>query len=596
MKLCIFTFSPVQSFISQSRKLLDLFNSSFLLSYFTERLIEYIRNEGLGDVVYPVYAPDLKSTELAGYPNRIVIKSTQDLCERLREVFKKTWEDTYNHVILSLGLSAKERLQFEKHVDGYFESFCECKDFIDKKQWLETMELSQVEDAEDYGYTYDLVERFLGAKKSFRAYRGRVDEETYNEKFPDGCTLCGERPALAIDWESLRRKKKLLLSSGEKLCGVCLTKRFAMEYFGEVGRLDKKGFSSTKDFAWAPFKNRLIEDKRKDINRDVISRLEYLVGLVLGKESMPIEYISADWLDPKDVRTMMEEAEQEDRKHYEELLDFLEGVFYDKKITGYKKPENSYFGLLMMDGDNMGKWLGLKKELRKEKLSEDFHRRFSEGLSEYAKSVYRKAQEKKPCVELVYAGGDDVLAVGYPISLLSFAESIRGDFSKTLRLEKATTSAGLVVGHEGENLRFLLEELREAEKLAKREGRDRICISVVVRNSQPVRVVLKWNDLQLFKKITEYFKGSLVSQNMPYALREELWLFKEDADSYKPIVVSLLKRLFSRKSKLKKEEAIALIEDLEKAGFLKDLNSLEHLFYIARFFSKLEEEDEAVCV
>ncbi len=84
MKLCIFTFSPVQSFISQSRKLLDLFNSSFLLSYFTERLIEYIRNEGLGDVVYPVYAPRLKSTELAGYPNRIVIKSTQDLCERLR--------------------------------------------------------------------------------------------------------------------------------------------------------------------------------------------------------------------------------------------------------------------------------------------------------------------------------------------------------------------------------------------------------------------------------------------------------------------------------------------------------------------------------
>ncbi|MCS6876611.1 MAG: hypothetical protein NZM36_07130, partial [Aquificaceae bacterium] len=68
-KLLIFTFSPVQSFIASSRKLLDLFNASYILSHLTESLIEHIVQNNLGEVIYPVYEPRLKEKSLAGYPN-----------------------------------------------------------------------------------------------------------------------------------------------------------------------------------------------------------------------------------------------------------------------------------------------------------------------------------------------------------------------------------------------------------------------------------------------------------------------------------------------------------------------------------------------
>lgn len=595
MKLCIFTFSPVQSFISQSRKLSDLFNASFILSYLTERLIEEIGKSS--SVVYPSYKKELKNTDLAGYPNRLVILTDdgEGLCERMKSIFENTWEEICSCVFSTLGISGRGLLQFQKHVSGYFQSFCHCMEFINKEKWLTTMGLEEVAEAEDYGYTYDLLERYLGALKSFRGYEGKIDYDTYAGKYPDGCSLCGERPALALDWESLRRRKKHMLSRSERLCGVCLTKRFAVEYFESVGRLKRKSFPSTKDLAFIHLKERLIRDKQSGINLEYIRAIEHVVSLIMDKQDLSIENINADWLDPQEVRSLMQEAEQEEKKQYEELLVELERL-YDKQGGGYNRPKNAYFGILMMDGDNMGAWLGLSPQLRGEKLSEDFHRTFSEKLSDYAKHVYEKAQTEKPFVELVYAGGDDVLAVGFPTRLLDFAKQIKEAFSQFLSSERATASAGLVVGHSSENLSFLLEEVRRAEKQAKNKGRDRICISVVPRNSQPVRIVLRWKDLALFEEIVSYFRNELISQGLPYALQQELWVFKGDQKpQHTDLIKALLRRALMRKSKLE-DRIDSLIEALQQSGFLEDISSLEALFYVARFVSRLEEKNEAVCV
>ncbi|MCS7308348.1 MAG: hypothetical protein NZ526_07355, partial [Aquificaceae bacterium] len=202
MKLLIFTFSPVQSFIASSRKLLDLFNASYILSHLTESLIEHIVQNNLGEVIYPVYEPRLKEKSLAGYPNRLVVKTDKDLCEELSKVFEERWSDLYMGVKSILGLGGRVGLQFEKHADSYFKTFCHCIDFVNKQEWMQKMALKEAcGEADDYGYTYDLLERYLGAKKSFRPYRGLVDEETLEGKYPDGCTQCGEYPALAIDWQ-----------------------------------------------------------------------------------------------------------------------------------------------------------------------------------------------------------------------------------------------------------------------------------------------------------------------------------------------------------------------------------------------------------
>ncbi|MFN0239179.1 type III-B CRISPR-associated protein Cas10/Cmr2 [Hydrogenobacter sp. Uz 6-8] len=593
-KLLLFTFSPVQSFISQSRKLSDLFSSSFILSYLTERLVKEIESQKLGEVIYPVYDESLRDTDLAGYPNRLVVKTEKDLCDRLKELFERVWEELCEHAVFALGLSGRERLQFEKHTGGYFQSFCYCMDYIGREGWLERMGLNEVADAEDYGYTYDLLERYLGALKSFRPYEGKVDEETFENKYPDGCTLCGERPALALDWDELGKRKRFMLGKGEKLCGVCLTKRFAMEYFEGQNRLKRKSFPSTKDLAWARLRCELMRDSNAGRYLEYIRAVEQAVCLIQGKMDCSIKDINADWLDPEDVLKMKKEAQEQEEELYGELLTALENL-YDPHRGGYRKPDNSYFGILMADGDDMGVWLGLSQDKRGKKLSEEFHRNFSRRLSEYAREVYSLARENSPFVELVYAGGDDVLAVGYPTSLLSFAKCIRDMFSEVMGSEEATISAGFVIGHENENLRFLLEEVRNAEKEAKKAGKNRICISVVPRNSQPVRLVLQWNHLGLFERIVNYFREGLLSLGIPYAVREELWIFREEkAETQQDLIKALLRRVLRRKSRLK-GEVDGLIERIDGAGFLRSVESLESLLYVARFLSKVEAIDEAVC-
>jgi CRISPR-associated protein Cmr2 len=68
--LHIFTFSPVQGFISNSRRLSDLYHSSLLLSTLTESLMEKLIKDLNTEIIYPV--PVENGQGLANYPNRIV--------------------------------------------------------------------------------------------------------------------------------------------------------------------------------------------------------------------------------------------------------------------------------------------------------------------------------------------------------------------------------------------------------------------------------------------------------------------------------------------------------------------------------------------
>jgi CRISPR-associated protein Cmr2 len=68
--LHIFTFSPVQGFISNSRRLSDLYHSSLLLSTLTESLMEKLIKDLNTEIIYPVLVENGQG--LANYPNRIV--------------------------------------------------------------------------------------------------------------------------------------------------------------------------------------------------------------------------------------------------------------------------------------------------------------------------------------------------------------------------------------------------------------------------------------------------------------------------------------------------------------------------------------------
>ncbi len=604
-KLLIFTFSPVQGFIEKSRKLRDLFASSYILSFLTEKLVEFVEKSGCGEVIYP---QPFKETEeaLANYPNRLVVKVKEDcegFGEELKKEFEKTWEELVFGVIGLLNLPERARLQMEMQTRNYFNVFYHLQDFVDKEGWLKELHINNIQNipqADSYGYTYDLAEKYLGVKKTLRPYKALMYlDKDKDGKYPHGCTLCGERPALAVDWKDLRKTKpaKAYLEENEKLCGVCLTKRFAPRVLKDQYEINVPTFNTVRDYAWASFKEKL-KKKKITLPHEVLE----LVSSIKGSEEYYHEpwKVEADLLDPEDVyRLYKETKDKEYLELYEELVEF----YRREKI---KLPSNSYFALLMADGDNMGQWLGLQSELRKEKLSEDFHKQFSRSLSKFAHSMYEESKSYDLCLKLIYAGGDDLLAIAHPSVMIQFAKEASNKFKnvvdKDLAKKEPTISAGIVIGHEKENLRFLLEQVREAEKQAKKEGRNRLCIRVITRGSSPVSVVLQWQEVSILNNLIKDFREDKISQNMPYALRQELSIYGDKTSiENKNVIEAVLKRLLKRKAELEKlsfkaDKLMNFMKVDDKEEECLSIEKLLNLFYIARFLASREEKNEAVSV
>ncbi|WP_457599996.1 type III-B CRISPR-associated protein Cas10/Cmr2 [Hydrogenivirga sp.] len=626
-KLLIFSFSPVQGFISASRRPRDLFTASFILSYLTKELIEKLRIKD--KVIYPVIGSENEGN-LANYPNRFIAMLEKDVnCEDIKGQFKNIWvgicQKIWNGLSLKLDNKSEVENQFWLHVNSYFNPFCLCLDFVGENKWKEVLDIKEGVPAEDdYAFTYDLAERLLGAKKSWRPYEGLIDAHK-GERYPDGCTMCGERLHLAFNWKNIKSKNNKEgifkdedarhIRESEKLCGVCLVKRFAVKYyFKDKGILkeDFWHFPSTEEIAGIKFKERLKDLLKNERDGELLNLLENL-----SKELEDTPYIiknpiiktmQGDELDSELFRT---DGWEGLFKNMEEILDNENKVerirnTLTKVVNKLDfRHRNPYFALLISDGDNIGDWLGIKSSIRKEPLSEDFHKKFSKTLSEYAKEVSELHRDKFPR-QMIYAGGDDVMAFLHPLDAVEYAEQCNKKFEAKLSRfaeegRKPSVSAGILITHAKMSLQKALEEARNLEKIAKSvEGKGAVCVGVMTRSGSLTSFVSKWGDLELYKELSDGFKNKKIGSTIVYDLR--LLRDKLSGDFEEGILISLMKRSVSRKTAddVDKENLVKLIgEFYKKSKEYKNkreeeaqefaIKNLIDLFYVARFVGTLEE-------
>ncbi len=191
------------------------------------------------------------------------------------------------------------------------------------------------------------------------------------------------------------------------------------------------------------------------------------------------------------------------------------------EAKAYLGPPPIYYAVLQFDGDHLGSWLrgGHGPTLRqiyhpkmvkyfdgqgagealdsRRPLGPARHAALSDALLRFATVVVPSVVENFGG-RLVYAGGDDVLALLPVPRALEAASEIRRlygeDFSACgpLMGELASGSAGLVFAHVRSPLRGALDAVREQEKRAKREGRDRLAIQVRRRSGEHAEVTLRW--------------------------------------------------------------------------------------------------------
>lgn len=453
----------------------------------------------------------------------------------------------------------------------------ETESFLDKSAWKLLARDIQLDGAGFYtpnpGVLYaalfDLLDRVNAAAKVTRRFTA-LTQTGYR------CTLTGEHEWLTTDksqliipptqrqkektlWNTLSANNKFGLKKGEHLGALGMFKRLWPRRFSDWAGdlLDEKinrFVVSTHTLAIASSLQNL-SDLPEQWNQQAIST----DGVILPKKlARQLRSKSLTALNiAKGIPALIDSFKGSDSINlYDQLMREL------KKATG-SKPE-AYFAMLYMDGDKMGAWLAdswpkdenqnrlryeqtwhplvvdkLKKNFPQEAntlrnyleshrpISPARHMAISGALNSFALNIARYVVEECYMGKLLYAGGDDVMAMVAVKDLLPCMLTLRLAYSgvwpeesqrtqKTLNLlyignmriggghvhlnsrlhqvmgNKATASIGAVIAHHAAPLSHVLRELRSAEKIAKNAGRDAFAVRVLKRGGGAEDLSLKW--------------------------------------------------------------------------------------------------------
>ena len=183
-----------------------------------------------------------------------------------------------------------------------------------------------------------------------------------------------------------------------------------------------------------------------------------------------------------------------------------------RKAEDSSSEAGQWTGWFMGDGDKVGDYL---KHLSEQPDADDRIQKLSIDMRTWGEKF--SDNFSKDLGRVIYAGGDDFLGVIYNRKFLSRAknpQSISGrdilnwliklredwDDRKSEETNKnITLSVGFVWAAPSVPLRDVLQHCREAEKVSKEKGRDRVTIRVVFNSGQYVEWTAPWKYLDILK-------------------------------------------------------------------------------------------------
>jgi len=555
--LLLLTIGPVQSFIAEARKTQDLYAGSRLLSDLIDLAIDELPKGS--EVVFP-------HKNIRSKPNRFIAivetEKPKKVGKRIESKIRDKFKELAQKLFIQEFAGKQKPADFYKQIENFLEIY-----------WI----ILPYKD--NYSAIYENIEQTLGAIKNIR---------TFNQIEQRGrkCSLCGKRSVLvykkttnnkrpAYTLDDALELKNFKLIRGEGLCAVGFVKRFYKNL----------SFPSTAAIASMDWVSK-IEDKElisyKSLFNDFDEQLFY-------EENLTRKYLE---------KYGHFKGEEELKKAKKILKDL-----YQKYGTPKK-----YYAMIMLDGDDMGKWLSGESLENKIKLKE-FHQGVSEKLGKYADEVNKIINKSNG--QCVYAGGDDVMAFLNLESLFCVLKKLREKFPKFENLgfktnDKSSASAGIVVAHYKTPLSEVLKWARKMEKEAKEKGnRDAFGIAVLKHSGEINKTVYKW---KIKDKWTVDIMQSLIlelkddengfSNKFIKVLQEEFNRIKqiEKDIMLKTELKRLLKRAYKNKEeKLKKEEKVKMwteeLFSLYCESYLVDLKTYLVKLEKDNFFSFLNITD-----
>jgi len=489
-----------------------------------------------------------------------------------------------------------------------------------------------------YDALYELLTSALDARKHSRDF---LPAEEDGEKCTVSPSLSALRTAEKQSREQVRqywrqvadklknqgRAHELAADGRERLSAIAAIKRFAQRsYFEQHGV--QIYFPSTSRVAAVPFYRELFrrllvleKTELREALRDHLASLEQLdypkVSDDAAKGALPglrkelkrlppdlqgdaiaILRYDADVLYP-------ERLEPELLKREHGLTDRDAALQAQKTCRDFRRAVGmappTYYAILLMDGDDMGKWLAGKHDkmpafreamhpdiLPKfdalenagdwqkmlgtpRPLAANLHASLSAALSTFAWRCVRWVVEERHFGRVVYAGGDDVLALLPLVEAIPAARElyalftghaevkggdlrIKDDSNGFLAWEdevllvpgpNITLSTGLAVVHHLYPLDAALAAAREAERAAKAvPGKAAVAVRVLKRSGETVTVRTRWESMGgLFDELIGHFAEERLSSRFAYDLDERAPVVTAlPADARKAAIKQLVRR------------------------------------------------------
>lgn len=388
------------------------------------------------------------------------------------------------------------------------------------EHWLEVYCVAVPYDQNNHGASYRAATEAMSARKQARHFP-QINEPGRK------CTLTGAHSALSDRdefWERLRR-------------------------IPPIKRYEKKDADGNSD-------NMILRRNERLGALALIKRLAVLSGALIVKDDPNFD----DDRDPRFPST-----------------NHVAGWPYDED------PDRPlYLAVLHMDGDRMGELLATKK-------TKDEHRRLSQTLAQFAQTTVPAIVNKHDLgvngrSVLIYAGGDDVLALLPLRTALACANEIRDQFAAQIG---GTMSAGIAITSALMPLDIGLDEARHAEKRAKEHyGRNAIAVRDV-RSSAIREMGGKWDSriADLVQELQGAFQAGWLSGKFGYDLLavSDVLQTEQLAEARVAEMKRLLKRHSERGSQ---EQRASLAEKLDAVSASLTMSDVARWVVLARFLAK----------
>jgi CRISPR-associated protein Cmr2 len=541
---CLLSFflGPVQTFIEAAKTVRDLWTGSYLLSWLTFQamrpILDLVPNQPERGFVFPaperiplldlyrnaptfpggeprkasMLTPCLPNKFLAVVPGGPDGQQGRDLAQACEDACRAAWESLATDVHQALRVRVRRRPElaawretwdrlWADQVASYFEirtavvprNSC---DLSTLERWIEWPASPSVAEAADRLWTGQM-ELLAGVMEARRSVRHVPDYHPTGD-VPQKCSLLGSfeqmGPAKLEEsknfWGSFSRHVRLAGSrteENERYCAISLVKRFAWpaHWSNQLQiKPQARRFADTATVAAAHW----LKRSPIEIDPDAVWRQH--------------KRWSGQWLH-------WLKRDQEKDKGEPRVPSEVWRLIEAKRAPDAQGPPPTYYAVLMMDGDHMGRWLRGEKC---KTAGRDLQTRISTALSQFAIGQVQAIVEGSPHRgTVIYAGGDDVLALLPTESVLDCAGALRTAYEANWPIkqdaEPATMSAGIAVVHHKDDLRFALETARRAEKAAKGSGRDTLALTVCRRSGEQTTALLPWDLVGDLHALLQAFRG-----------------------------------------------------------------------------------------